>query len=257
MNNYIQKEFYIEKKVTTAEQAITEMLGLRREGFYSFRGHRQENWKLGPHHLPHKGKYDVMEDNRLQFVKHCRQFNNFLFKEEDYWETLFFAQHHGLKTRLLDWTSNPLVALYFAVCDVLTADANDQETFGCVWAIKVKKDRWLEPTDLPGYGGIKTTNWQLGKWTMINPPLVTDRLIRQSGKFSYHPGDSDLDLSEQELEKDEVLVKIRIDNNLDNQNPTKEIREQLGIMNIHHASLFPDSDGVARFINSQWRPIAR
>ena len=46
----------------------------------------------------------------------------------DDWELLAIAQHHGLATRLLDWTRNPLVALYFAVCK----EYETRDSDGCV-----------------------------------------------------------------------------------------------------------------------------
>jgi hypothetical protein len=91
---------------------------------------------------------------------------------------------------------------------------------------------------------------------MINPPPVTKRIVRQSGKFSYHPPE-DCGFLDQEPRRydDEKLVKVLLRGE-NGENPSRKVRQQLGIMNVHHASLFPDADGVAKFVNEEWPDIA-
>jgi FRG domain len=234
------------KYAKNLEEAMSYCLELRNNGFWSFRGQRNEKWQLGLHRAEDK---ESMSEYREQFKKRCNELERPPFYESEYeeWRWLFFAQHHRLKTRLLDWTSNPLVAIYFATENILSK-GSDKTDIGAVWAIKVEKAYFRSPKEL------NRKPVELEEWMMINPSPISARLARQSGKFSYHPR-KDSDSIDRIHKGRNIKLKKIILSDGNNSNPSREIRRQLGIMNVHHASMFPDADGIAAFVSYEWKDL--
>ena len=88
------------------------------------------------------------------------------------WDWLALAQHYGLATRPLDWTLNPLVALWFTVRKPPKSGSN-----GVVWIFRPNHDDFAQEFDDP-FSGDRTK--------VFRPNHVTDRIRVQSGYFTVH-----------------------------------------------------------------------
>ena len=210
---------------------------------------KKEKANLERSMLRNFAKYAVMDD--LQLGKSI-------------WRQLIIGQHHGLPTRLLDWTYSPLIGLHFATSgeDLTKMDQHD-----CVlWKIDIEELNSLLPQkytiklaaedaffftvemldsvvkDLKNYDNDMTTN----SMVLFEPPSIDQRIISQYSYFSIVP--SEIDNIEKFLEdKTSNTVKYVIDKNL-----RWRIRDLLDQMNINERVVYPGLDGLTAWLKRHY-----
>jgi hypothetical protein len=206
--------------------------------------------RLGGISPPHS-KASLEEHILRNFIRYSRPYLGMPAANE--WELLVVAQHHGLPTRLLDWTYSPLVAAYFATLP--TTDATHSPT---IWRLDWKRvhnhfnfpELALLIQDLDEMFGEKDvfTPWALFKGQlraghfacMIEPPSLDARIVAQSAVFTLCSDKSktfDAFLEEHGL--GDALTKFVI--------PRDRIfhfRDQLELASVDERRLFPGLDGV-------------
>ena len=113
----------------------------RHRSSYAFRGMVDSSWEMKSSLMRIEGEFNKFEKHLLRnFQKYAHRD---VVERDSFWNWLTVAQHHGLPTRLLDWTYSPFVALHFA-----TDDLTKMETDGIVWCAKIPSVHKLLPKAL-------------------------------------------------------------------------------------------------------------
>lgn len=172
------------------------------------------------------------------------------------WELLVIAQHHGVPTRLLDWSYSPLVAAHFATasavaerdCALWRLDWQlVHRAFGLQGLALLIQD--LMTSDAFGTGH-PILPWDLFRGTdrafagLIEPPSLNQRIVAQAAVFTICSDTSQsFDAFLEERDLGDALTKFVIPGEA-----VASVRDQLDMAGIEERRLFPGLDGVAASI---------
>lgn len=235
----------------------------RYRGYFLYRGLPDTSFKLKTSLQRNCGELSSSLEEKLlnNFIKYTAI--DSANDDDNIWRSMILGQHHGLPTRLLDWTHSPLVGLHFAVSDSNfdSIDKND-----CVvWRIDTSNLHELLPepfqnamkekdvvTKVFSVEMLKKVTNSLKDYddyvknesmVVIEPPSIDPRIVNQYSFFSVVPnGITDIEAFLKDNEKIEATKYVI------NKNLKWRIRDFLDEANISERTIYPGLDGICKWL---------
>ncbi len=251
---------------------------------FAFRGVADQQWNLATSLIRLGGPIAELERHLLR--NFCKYAHNHVSERESMWFWLTFGQHHGLPTRLLDWTYSPFVALHFATSNIGHFDRD-----GCVWMVDYaalnrkappllsetlkREGPYVFSTDMltrfeqpertakinfwiaeasQKTGGTKTIS-SLQDFDSLSdeefmiffePPSIDDRVVNQFALFSVISNPTST-VDDFLQQAPELVRKIILPKHI-----KAEIRDKLDQANINERVLFPGLDGLCDWLRRHY-----
>ncbi|MDO5972012.1 FRG domain-containing protein [Flavivirga aquimarina] len=230
---------------------------------YAYRGVANLNYGLETS-LQRIGRQpSTVEHHLIRNFQKYSPINTLIDNYNNIWNWIALGQHHGLPTRLLDWTFSPNVALHFMTDNISTFNVD-----GVIWMVDFIEMKNHLPKKLQNTFSKKKTlsftstelKTEIGETIeevvefnknngdgliFFEPPSIDDRIVNQFALFSFmlNPDTDKLDW----LKKHPKLYKkIIIPHSL-----KWEIRDKLDQANITERIIYPGLDGISKWL-SRW-----
>ena len=229
-----------------------------------FRGLSDASYRLDTTLMRLGGDYAVLERHLLRNFK--KYAHRDVVERDSFWHWLSIAQHHGLPTRLLDWTHSPLVATHFA-----TANLEKYDLDGAIWIVDYEQahrrlpERLRGPLDDEGANSFTTELLGRGVHSLedldglseepfllfFEPPSMDDRIVNQYALFSVMSS-AHVGLDPWFRAHPDLCRKIIVPALL-----KWEIRDNLDQCNLTERVLFPGLDGLGKWLRRHYSPRRR
>jgi hypothetical protein len=245
------------------DDAITET-GLERRPEHArstlvFRGLADSGYQMVTSLARLEGDYPALERH---LIRNFRKYAHQAAPGPTVWDWVALGQHHGLPTRLLDWTFSPLVALHFA-----TASRPDDE--GILYAVDVATAHEALPAplreDLGSEGMLVATTDLLARHApevaalrlleddepfvlFFEPPSLDERIVNQAAVLSVI-SDPRCHMEQWLDEHPEAWQAWRLPCEL-----KREVRARLDQAQITERVLLPGLDGLAAYLRRYYSP---